>query len=130
MSHHNQYQRHVHRQKQDSVYGFSLLEMVVTVSVFAVMTAIAIPSLLGIGTRAQSIACEEDQRLIRAALTEYYLENNAYPTGTTAEQLQTLVAAKLLDSVPTEPSGGNFVISDAPGTPLQVSCSVHGVLGG
>lgn len=116
-------------QSRRAPWGFSLIEMVVSVSVFAVMMAVVIPHLLGIGVKAQAVACEQNQRMIRAALTEYYLENHVYPNGDTNQQLQTLVSAQLLDSVPQEPSGGSYLIDDANGTTVTVSCSVHGTLG-
>lgn len=108
--------------------GFTLLELVVAVFIIALMTAVVTPNLIGIGHRAQQTACEQNQRMIRAALTEYYLIYHQYPTGTVAEQLQTLEQAELLQTIPTEPSGGHYDILLNNGTP-EVTCDVHGTLG-
>ena len=109
--------------------GFSLVEMVVAISVFAVMMAVVIPHLLGIGVKAQAIACEQNQRMIRAALSEYYLEHHSYPTGDSETKLQALVTDGLLDSVPQDPSGGTYDITDTDPSSVTVDCSVHGSLG-
>lgn len=110
-------------------HGFTLMEMVVAVLIVSIMTGILVPSLIGAGKRAQTEACEANQRTIRAALSEYYLEYNAYPTGDSATQLQTLVTAHLLQAVPVEPDGGTYVVNDTDPNNVVVSCSVHGQLG-
>lgn len=111
-------------------YGFTLMEMVVAVFVISVMMAVLMPHLLGASTRAQTTACELDQRTIRAALSEYYMIHHAYPTGDTATQLAQLQSNQLIDAVPKEPAGGNFIVDDTDPNNVVVSCSVHGTLGG
>jgi prepilin-type N-terminal cleavage/methylation domain-containing protein len=108
--------------------GFTLMELVVAIFIVAVMAAVVTPHLLGIGQRAQSNACEQNQRMIRAALAEYYLIYHNYPQGSADEQLQTLKEAKLLQSIPEEPSGGHYTITET-GDDVEVSCDVHGELG-
>lgn len=105
------------------------MEMAVAVFIVSVMTAVLVPHLLGAGQRAQAVACEQNQRTIRAALSEYYLIHHAYPQGDTQAQLQTLVQEQLLDAVPDEPSGGQYTISDSDPANVTVSCTVHGELG-
>lgn len=109
--------------------GFTLIEMVVAVLIVAVMISVITPHLVGAGEQAQKTACEENQRTIRAALAEYELEKGNYPTGTTEEQLNALVSANILASVPQEPSGGNYVINDTDANNVTVSCDVHNQLG-
>jgi prepilin-type N-terminal cleavage/methylation domain-containing protein len=108
--------------------GFSLMELVVAIFVIAVMAAVVSPHLLGIGQRAQVNACEQNQRLIRAALTEYYLIYHKYPEGSAEQQLQTLRDAQLLQSIPEEPNGGHYEIQET-GNGVEVQCDVHGELG-
>lgn len=109
--------------------GFTLLELVIAVFIIAVMIAVVMPHLLGAGKRAQAVACEQNQRIIRAALTEYDLLHHTYPVGTTAEQLQTLLDAQILQSIPSEPDGGHYIIQDSDENQVGVSCDVHGTLG-
>lgn len=110
-------------------YGFTLMEMVVAVFVMSLMMAVLMPHLLGAGTRAQTTACEMNQRTIRAALSEYYMIHHAYPTGDTTTQLQTLQASQLIESVPREPAGGNYLINDSDSNNVVVSCDIHNSLG-
>lgn len=117
------------RPSQESESGFTLIEMVVAVLVVSIMVAVVAPHIVGAGARAQQVASTEDQQMIRSALAEYDLIHGAYPSGTTAEQLQTLVDGQLLDSVPQDPSGGTFIINDTDPNNVIVSSSVYGALG-
>ncbi len=103
--------------------GFTLLEMVIAVLIVSIMVAVATPQLTGISKRAEQTACAENQDTIRAALAEYHLIHHAYPTGDSAAQLQTLVDDGELQSVPKEPAGGTYVITETNDT-VTVSCSV------
>jgi len=116
-------------QKPTQQDGFTLVEMLVAVFVASVMIAVIMPHLLSAGKKAEATACEQNQRTIRAALSEYYLINHAYPTGNTTQQLQTLVSAQLLSSIPKEPTGGNYIIDDSDSNNVVVTCDVHGTLG-
>jgi len=117
-----------HRETQPDE-GFTLMEMVVAVFVVSVMMAVLMPHLLGAGTRAQTTACEMNERTIKAALTEYYMIYHVYPTGDTQEQLQTLRSSQFIESIPKEPAGGNYTISETDLNNVTVECSVHGILG-
>jgi prepilin-type N-terminal cleavage/methylation domain-containing protein len=109
--------------------GFTLMEMVVAVLIVSIMVAVVMPHLLGAGKRAESSACEQNQRTIRAALNEYYMINHTYPQGNTMQQLQTLKNSEILQSIPKEPTGGNYIISDSDPNNVSVTCDVHGTLG-
>ncbi|WP_245629005.1 competence type IV pilus major pilin ComGC [Alicyclobacillus shizuokensis] len=91
--------------------GFTLLEMVVAVSILAVMTAIVAPHVFGIGQHVQSVARSENEKTIEAALNEYYMMYHRYPSGDSEAQLQALKDAQLLDSIPQDPAGGHYVIT-------------------
>ncbi|MCL6453173.1 MAG: prepilin-type N-terminal cleavage/methylation domain-containing protein [Alicyclobacillus sp.] len=109
--------------------GFTLMEMVVAVFIVGVMMAVATPYIAGAGQRAETTACEQNQRMIRAALSEYDLLYHQYPSGNSLQQLQELQAANILESVPRDPGGGNYVIADSDPNNVSVSCDVHGELG-
>lgn len=104
------------------------MEMVVAIFVVSVMTAVTLPHLMGISTQADKVACRENEQAIQSAITEYYLLNHSVPTGTTSEQLQELVTDGLLESVPTDPGGGEYTIDDSDPQHIKVDCSVHGSL--
>lgn len=111
--------------------GFTLIEMVVALFIVSVVMAIALPNLRVAGARAASTACEANERMIRAALTEYDLDYHHYPldAGTDAI-LADLKNAGYLDTVPVCPGGGVYTITIQPGgAGADVTCSVHGELG-
>lgn len=105
------------------------MEMAIAVFIVSVMMAVVMPHLLGAAKRAQATACEQNQRTLRAALTEYYMLYHAYPQGDALAQEQILESAQLLQSIPKEPSGGNYLIQDSDPNAVVVSCDVHGELG-
>ncbi|KYP80632.1 competence type IV pilus major pilin ComGC [Ferroacidibacillus organovorans] len=117
-----------HRERER---GFTLIEMVVALFIAAVIMAITLPNLQVAGQKAAETACEGNQRVIRAALTEYDLTFHTFPVeATSALVITDLKNAGFLDSTPDCPSGGNYIITIAPnGTTATVSCSVHGQLG-
>ena len=112
-------------------HGFTLVEMVVALFIAAVIMAIAIPNLQAAGAKAAVTGCEGNQRMIRAALAEYYMAHHQFPQeATVAGDLADLKAAGLLQSTPVCPSGGQYIITVSPdGLTATVSCTVHGELG-
>lgn len=109
--------------------GFTLMEMVVAVLIVSVMMTVVTPHLISAGKRAERTACEQNQRTIRAALAEYDLLNNNYPSGNSAQQIGALVQSNILASVPKDPAGGNYEINDTDTNNVTVSCDIHGPLG-
>lgn len=116
-------------QMSTATHAFTLLEMMIAVFVISIMIAIVTPQLMSAGQRAQVVACEQNQRMIRGSLDEYYLLNHTYPAGDTNQQLQALVSSQLLSAVPIDPDGGNFIINDTDPNNVVVSSSVDGELG-
>jgi general secretion pathway protein G len=100
--------------------GFSLLELLVCVVIVAIMIAVITPHLMGASTRATDTACTGNVKTIEAGLAEYSLIHQSLPTGTTAEQLQTLVSEQLLSK---EALSGNFSIDDSDPNNITVSCA-------
>jgi prepilin-type N-terminal cleavage/methylation domain-containing protein len=110
--------------------GFTLIELVVSLFIIATVMAISLPNLRTAAEKAQSTACESNQRLLRAELENYYLDYHVYPSGSSSEIIQTLYNMKYLQSVPVDPDGGIYTVHVSPdGQTVSVSCSVHGVLG-
>jgi prepilin-type N-terminal cleavage/methylation domain-containing protein len=111
--------------------GFTLVEMLVALFIVAVVMAISIPNLQRAGTHAARVASEGDQRMIRAALSEYYLDNHAYPQeASTTAILQDLVSGGYIDAIPSCPAGGSFVVTiSSDGTTATVSSTAFGQLG-
>lgn len=111
--------------------GFTLVEMIVALFVVSVVMAIALPNLQAAGVKAAMTGCEGNERMIRAALAEYYLDHHAYPQDSTAVAvLSDLKTSGYLATTPVCPSGGSYIITvSSDGTSVIVSCTVHGELG-
>ena len=111
--------------------GFTLIEMVVALFIVSVVMAIAIPGLQKAGESAAITGCEGNQKMIRAAMTEYYLDHHQYPQdGNSAAILTDLKQNGYLESTPKCPSGGQYVITIAANDQsFTVTCTVHGELG-
>lgn len=119
---------HKRFQTQD---GFTLIEMVVALFIVGVVTAIALPNLQAAGVNAARIACQGDEKMIGAALSEYYLNSGQFPSeATVALDLADLKTAGYLNSIPVCPNGGSFIITmSADGSTATVTSSVDGELG-
>lgn len=62
--------------------GFTLVELLVTIAIIAVLTAILLPNFLGARERAKDAQRIEDLGSIKTALRMYYNDFQSYPPGT------------------------------------------------
>jgi len=79
--------------------GFTLFELLVTISIIAVLTAVAVVSFGGVNKKARDSRRSADLEKIRIALEAYKQLNNTYPSavGNTAN------LTGYLDKWPTDP---------------------------
>lgn len=59
--------------------AFTLLELLVVISVLGVLVVIILPNLIGVRARARDSALKNDMRQLKTALRMYYNDNQAYP---------------------------------------------------
>ena len=64
-------------------FGFSLLELLVVISIIAVLTAVLTTNFMGMRERARDAQKIQDLGSIKNALRMFYNDNQSYPTGTT-----------------------------------------------
>jgi len=57
-------------------HGFTLLEIMIVVSVIALLAVIAVPSFLRARKRAEAVAVLNELRLLDAAIAQYAIDNN------------------------------------------------------
>ncbi len=69
--------------------GVTLIELVVTLAILAVLTAIAIPAYRGYIRESRMTEARNNIAALKLAEEEYYLENNAYFGGGNTGTLQT-----------------------------------------
>ena len=101
--------------------GFTLLELLVVMTIIGILAAIAVPALRDSPQRAREAALREDLFTMRSVIDQYHGDKGAYPPD-----LQTLVSAGYLRKIPTDPmtkSADTWVIAleEATGDTSQTS---------
>lgn len=59
--------------------AFTLLELLVVISVIGVLVAVILPNLVGVRARARDSALKNEMRQLKTALRMYYNDNQSYP---------------------------------------------------
>jgi type II secretion system protein G len=74
--------------------AFTLIELLITVAIIAILAAIAVPNFLEAQTRAKVARAQSDLRVITGALEAYHVDHNRYPPagGVGPHSLNTLFA--------------------------------------
>ena len=78
--------------------GFTLLELLVVMTIVGILAAIAVPALRDSPQRAREAALREDLFTMRSVIDQYHGDKGAYPPD-----LQTLVSAGYLRKIPVDP---------------------------
>jgi len=91
--------------KQNSEFGFTLIEMLVVLLVISVLLLITIPNVTKHNQGIQKKGCEGLINMVQAQATSYHIDNQKIPT------LQDLIDEGYLREQPICPNGDNVVIS-------------------
>lgn len=82
--------------------GFTLLELLIVIGVIAILSAIIIPSFLGMRTEGEITAARGDLKTLAFAVENYYLHHDhQYPTYIT--DLLTAQPRMIKDDIPEDP---------------------------
>ena len=87
--------------------GFTLIEILVVVSILAILGALIVPKIMDRPNEARIVAAKHDIGSVVAALKLYKLDNGRYPT--TDQGLQALVEKPTSDPVPANWKGGGYL---------------------
>ena len=78
--------------------GFTLIELIIVMSVIAILTLIAIPSYVRNVQRAKEAVLKEDLRVLRTAIDSYTVDKQQAP-----QSLNDLVQAGYIREIPNDP---------------------------
>ena len=78
--------------------GFTLVELMVVLTVIALLLSVVVPDYIGKLRRAEEAVLQEDLALMRDSLDKHYADTGRYPST-----LEELVAKHYLRSIPKDP---------------------------
>jgi len=84
--------------RRPSESGFTLLELLVVMTIIGILAAVAIPALRDSPQRAREAALREDLFTFRSTIDQFHGDKGYYPPD-----LQTLIAEGYLRSIPIDP---------------------------
>jgi general secretion pathway protein G len=90
--------------------GFTLIEIIVVITIMAIMAALIVPRVVGRTDDARIAAARQDIATLMNALKLYRLDNGRYPT--TEQGLRALVEKPTVDPIPSNWKSGGYL--DAP----------------
>ena len=97
--------------KAAKMNGFTLIELMVTVAILAVIAAIAIPAYTGYVATARNVEAMDNLSAIQIAEEEYFLQNNAYIPASTTTALVQSNSTNLWVAAPATESAREFTYS-------------------
>jgi general secretion pathway protein G len=86
------------RSIKQSTRAFTLIEMLVVMTIVALLLTLALPRYFSSIDRSKVTVLQENLRIIRVSLDRFYADKGRYP-----ENLEELVEKKYLRSVPVDP---------------------------
>src|SRR5436309_4000802 len=89
---------HMKRHKPKSQSGFTLIELIVVVTIIGILAAVAISNVKWAQTKAREAALRHDLFEMRKAIDDYYADKQKYP-----QNLEELKTAKYLRDIPKDP---------------------------
>ena len=125
--------------KHQAQRGFTLIEILVVVSILAILGALVVPKIMDRPNDARVVAAKQDITAITAALKLYKLDNGRYPS--TEQGLKALVekpsgnpvpnnwkAGGYLEKMPKDPWGNDYLFLN-PGVKRDIDVMSYGADG-
>ena len=125
--------------KHQAQRGFTLIEILVVVSILAILGALVVPKIMDRPNDARVVAAKQDIAAITAALKLYKLDNGRYPS--TEQGLKALVekpsgnpvpnnwkAGGYLEKMPKDPWGNDYLFLN-PGVKRDIDVMSYGADG-
>lgn len=104
-------------------YGFTLVELLVTVSIISILAAIGMTIYSSVLKQGRDSKRQSDLRSIQSALEQYYADQFNYPVNIN-DQTKIYFGSKVyLNNIPTDPSGGQYKHISSGSTSSIVGCN-------
>lgn len=87
----------MHMSKQNK-RGFTLIEIMIVMSIIALLLTIALPRYFGSIDKSKDVALKENLKVLRLSLDKFYADKGRYP-----QNLEEIVENRYLRSVPFDP---------------------------
>ena len=84
--------------KKKSKRGFTLIEIMIVMSIIALLLTIALPRYFGSIDKSKDVALKENLKVLRLSLDRFYADKGRYP-----QNLEEIVENRYLRSVPFDP---------------------------
>ena len=110
--------------KRKHVSGFSLIELIIVVTVMAILITMALPNFYRTRILTRRTICQNNLRQIEAAVDRWVFENNINEGVVASSSEEEVIYSYLRGGKPECPSNGIYTIN-AVGTFPPVSCSVE-----
>jgi prepilin-type N-terminal cleavage/methylation domain-containing protein len=75
------------KQQNRTIFGFSLIELLVVISIIGVLSAVLVANFMGMRERARDAQKIQDLYAVKNALRMYYNDTQSYPLGSTLDVL-------------------------------------------
>lgn len=95
------------KQNMKKQKGFTLIEILVVVSILAILGALVVPKIMDRPNKARVVAAKQDIQAIVAALKLYKLDNGRFPTN--EQGLKALIEKPGNDPVPNNWKTGGYL---------------------
>jgi general secretion pathway protein G len=95
--------------------GFTLIEIMVVVTILGILAALVVPRLMDQPDKARIIKAQSDIGAIKTALKMYKLDNYTYPT--TDQGLEALVQKSTIPPEPRQWRAGGYIENGVPQDP-------------
>ena len=112
--------------KKLKTYGFTFIELLVTVTIMAVMMAVAIVSYSSTNVRSRDTKRKADLEVIRSALEICRSNTGTYPTSPLGNTVTCSDGAVTLKTVPTDPKPpAVYVYTRSTPTTYTLTCTLE-----
>lgn len=109
-----------------SRWGFTLVELMIVVSIIGMLLVVAAPSFVHARENARAKSCQENLKQIESAKERWAMDNHRGPTDTPT-MTELAVPGLYMRSTPACPGGGSYTVGRLDQLPI---CSLGGVPGG